>query len=186
MKAEYVDIENYPNEMELTAVASKVFQKRIESKFNTKFKEVNVDPGAELPAFVTALTSSNIPLITGLLVVFFSGKPILVNLDAWSNIFEKIRPYFNRKTMLNRNGATTLAVKTVIEDMGGILKKIVLWVYRPLYRSEEVGDISPPQSIEDTPPTLDLSMVNHVFQIEVDGILFLVTVNGAKVVANRL
>ena len=182
---EYVDMDKYTEEVDWTEAASRIFLKQIEGEFQSDFEEVNVGPGADLPAFVTAITSNIIPLIPWLMAVFFSGKPIVDNMAAWRTIYEKIRPYFSRITLLNRNGAAVLVMEAVFEDMDGLPKSVVLRGYKSEFRNGENDEISPPQAIEGAPPTLNLSMDKHVFDIKADGVEFIVIVDGTKVEIRR-
>lgn len=183
---EYVNWDDYPDECAATEAASKLFLRKIEAEFGAEFEEANVGPGADLPAFVTAITSNIIPLIPWLMAIFFSGKPIVDNLDAWRTIYEKIRPYFARTTLLNRNGAAVLAVEAVFEEMGGTPKIVILRGYRAEYRHVDDDVIEPPDGIDDPSSTLNLSMVLHVFQIEADGVSFVVVVDGTNTTAKRV
>lgn len=182
---EYVNWDEHADECAATEAASRIFLNRIKSEFDTDFEEVNIGPGADLPAFVTVITSNVVPLIPWLMAVFFSGKPIIDNIDAWRTIFRKIRPFFRRTVVLNRNGAAVLAMEAVFEDMGGIPKKVILHGYRPDYRHDD-AELVAPCVIEDPMPTLNLSVVKHVFHIEADGISFVVAVDGTKVTARRV
>jgi hypothetical protein len=119
------------------------------------------------------------------MAVFFSGKPILDNTEAWRTIHRKIKPFFRRTVVLNRNGAAVLAMEAVFKDMGGIPKKVMLHGYKPDYRHDD-ADLVVPTEIEDTMPTLNLSMVKHVFHIEADGTSFVVAVDGTKVTPRRV
>lgn len=183
---EYVDWHDYPDEAAATDAASRAFLGRIEAEFGSEFEEVNVGSGADLPAFVTVITENIVPLLPWLMAVFFSGKPIVENLGAWRTIYEKIRPYFTRITLLNRNGAAVLAVEAVFEDMGGTPKTVVLRGYKPEYPHGDDEGVEPPEGIENPSPTLNLSMIKHVFQIEADGVAFVVTVDGTNVALKRL
>ena len=182
---EFVDLDDYLDELSATDAASAVFRTRIEAEFGSSFEQVNVGPGADMPAFVTAITSNIVPLLPWLLAVFFSGKPIIDNLGAWQTIYGRMRPYFSRTTITNRNGAAVLAMAAVFEDMGGIPKSVTLRGYTSGYRHDEDCVAAPP-AIEEPPPTLGLSLVNHVFHIEADGVAFLVTVDGEKASAKRI
>ena len=53
------------------------------------------------------------------------------------------------------------------------------------YRHDD-AELVAPTEIEDPMPTLNLSMVKHVFHIEADGISFVVAVDGTKVTARRV
>lgn len=176
---EYVDWNDYPDERSATEAASKLFHDRIRDEFNADFEQANIGPGADLPAFVTTIASNIVPLIPWLMAVFFSGKPIVENIEAWRTILSRIRPFFSRPVILNRNGAAALAMGAIFEDMGGIPKQIVLRGYKPEYSYPDADSLVPLE-IEEAVPTLNLSMVKHVFNIEADGISFIVTVDGKK------
>lgn len=182
---EYVNWDDYADEWGATDAASKIFLSRIKSEFDAEFDEANIGPGADLPAFVTVIASNVVPLIPWLMAVFFSGKPILDNIEAWRTTLSKIRPFFRRTVVLNRNGAAVLAMDAVFEDMGGIPKRVVLRGYKPDYRLDD-NELFVPTEIEDPMPTLNLSMVKHVFHIEADRIMFVVVVDGTKVTAKRV
>jgi len=182
---EYVDWSDYADEWEATEAASKIFFNRIKSEFDVDFEEANIGPGADLPAFVTVIASNVVPLIPWLMAVFFSGKPIVDNIEAWRTILSKIKPFFRRTVVLNRNGAAVLAMDAVFQDMGGIPKKVALHGYKPSYGYND-AELVVPKEIDDPMPTLNLSMVKHVFHIDADGVSFVVTVDGTKVTAQRV
>lgn len=181
---EHVNLGEYADEGAATDAASRVFLSRIKSEFDIDFDEVNIGPGADLPAFVTVISENVVPLIPWLMAVFFSGKPIVDNVDAWRAILSKIKPFFHRTVVLNRNGAAVLAMNAVFEDMGGIPKKVVLHGYKPDYKFDE-AQLVVPTDIKDPIPTINLGTVKHVFHIEADGVLFVVAVDGSKVIAKR-
>ncbi|WP_227287905.1 hypothetical protein [Boseongicola sp. H5] len=181
---EYVNWDDYADEWAATEAASEIFLERIRAEFDAEFDEANIGPGADLPAFVTVIASSIVPLIPWLMAIFFSGKPIVDNIDAWRTLLGKIRPFVSRTVVLNRNGAAVLAMDAVFEDIGGIPKQVILHGYKPGYRYDD--DLIAPQEIEDPMPTLNLSMVKHVFHIEADGISYVVAVDGTKVTAKRI
>ena len=182
---EYVNWDDYADEGAATDAASQIFLSRIKSEFDADFDEANIGPGADLPAFVTVIASNLVPLIPWLMAVFFSGKPIVDNIEAWRALLSKIKPFFRRTVVLNRNGAAVLAMDAVFEEMGGIPKKVVLHGYKPDYRYDDTQLIAPAE-IEDPMPTLNLSMVKHVFHIEADGVSFIVAVDGFKATAKRI
>jgi hypothetical protein len=183
---EYVNWDDFPDEAAATNAASQKFLERIKAEFGSEFEDVNVGPGADVPAFVTAITENIIPLLPWLMAIFFSGKPIVDNLGAWRTIYEKIRPFFTRDTLLNRNGAAVLAVEAVFEEMGGTPKTVVLRGYKAEYRHDDDQSTELPEHIEEPSPTLNINMIKHVFQIEADGVTFVVKVDGTRVILKRL
>jgi hypothetical protein len=161
---------------------SKEYRRSLESKFEVEFQETNVGAGADIPAFLTiiATTSIPIPLWVGLLSAFFLGKPISENLDGWSDIGRRIHKFFQKPVLLSRHGAAILAVEAVFNEMGGLPKKIQL----KNYRSGHIGDdpdsyeFSEGQEIAESGPIINLGHTRHVFEITADGRLFLVSVEG--------
>ncbi|EAQ26595.1 hypothetical protein [Roseovarius sp. 217] len=129
--SEYVDWSDYADEWGATEAASEIFLERISAEFDAEFEEANIGPGADLPAFVTFISSNIFPLIPWMMAIFFTGKPIIDNIEAWRTLFGKIRPFFSRTVVLNRNGAAVLAMDAIFEDMGGIPKQVRLHGYTP-------------------------------------------------------
>jgi hypothetical protein len=182
---EYVNWDDYADEWAATEAAREIFLEHIRAEFDAEFEEANIGSGADLPAFVTFIGSNIVPLTPWLMAIFFSGKPIIDNIEAWRTLLGKIRPFFSRTVVLNRNGAAVLAMNAVFEDMGGIPKQVVLHGYTPGFQYED-ADLLVPQEIEDPMPTLNLSMVKHFYHIEADGISYVVAVEGTKVTAKRV
>lgn len=183
---EYVNCEDYADEAAATDAASRAFLLGLKAEFGSEFQEVNVGPGADVPAFFTVISDNVLPLLPWLMAMFFSGKPIVDNLGAWRTIYEKIRPYLRRNTLLNRNGAAVLAVEAVFADLGGTPKTLVLRVYKSEDRHADDESFDLPEGIEEPCSTLNLSSIKHVFQIDADGVSFVVTVDGTKVFLARL
>lgn len=90
---EYVNWDDYADEWAATEAASKIFLERIRAEFDAEFEEANIGPGADLPAFVTVIASNIVPLIPWLMAIFFSGKPIVDNIEAWRTLLGRIRPF---------------------------------------------------------------------------------------------
>ncbi len=156
-------------------------------EFAHDFEDSNVGPGADIPAFVTVVRENVLPLLPWLMAVFFSGKPILDNLGAWQQIFFSVRRFFSRPLVLNRNGAAVIAVEAVFKEMGGTPRSLLLKSYRPV-GIWEVGDFNKLSGlglIENGPPILNLGRVFHLFEIEADGIGFLVGINGKEALVRR-
>jgi hypothetical protein len=185
--SEFVESSQFADEIAITFAASRKYREELEEEFGEKFEEyVNVGPGADLPAFVTAISENMVPLLPWLMAVFFTGKPIVDNIEAWRKIFVYIRRYFSRPLLFNRQGAAVIAVESVLEEMNGIPKSIKLINYRGEYRYDEQEPTALSNTvISDAPPTLNLSMLRHVFEIEADGVHFIVTVDGKNARARK-
>lgn len=160
----------------------------LEREFDCEFAEANIGPGADIPAFLTIIATTTVPLWAVLLSAFFLGKPINENLTAWSEIGRKVRSFFGRQVVLARNGAAAIAVEAVFEEMGGLPKTVRLLSYRAghIGDDESIGDISRSDRIHENVPTLNLGYVRHIFEIEADGVLHRVTVDGKHTEVLRL
>ena len=161
---------------------SEKYRKALEQEFGVGFSEANVGPGADIPAFLTMIATTSVPLWSVLLGAFFLGKPISENLEGWADIGRRLRRFFAKPVILARHGASVLAVEAVFEEMGGTPKSIILKSYR-------VGHIGDQQDIEgmersneivENVPTLYLGYSRHIFEIEADGQTFRVIVDGKK------
>lgn len=185
-ESEYIDVSLYEDELGFTSAASEKYRQGLVAEFNADFEVVNVGPGFDVPAFVTAVSDNALPLIPWLMAIFFSGKPMVENVEAWRTVYARMKCFFGRSVVLNRQGAAVIAVEAVLDELGGLPKRITLKSYRRGLLDDEadfyVGDA---EQIQDAPPTLDLALVMHVFEIEADSVTFVVEIDGAAAVVRR-
>lgn len=155
----------------------------LEEEFGLRFEDGNIGPGADLPAFLT-LFSTNVEVPAWMLIasIFFAGKPVSENLEVWSNLARKIRTFFKRPVYLNRQGAAVIAIEALLETLGYTPAKLRLLSYRPLQSGDGLGLSSVGRSEEISEPvaTLHLGFVHHVFDVEADGELFRIGVDGRQ------
>lgn len=180
--------ETYGRNEKTYETESQLYLKSLRHEFKADFEESNVGPGADIPAFVTVLTENLLPLLPWLVAVFFSGKPLIDNIDAWRNIATRIRKFFSRPVVLNRNGAAAIAIEAVMEDLGGTPRFIRLKSYRPagIWEVEDFHKLSEVAEISNSPEVIQLGMVFHVFQIEADYVDFFVGIDGKRVLIRRV
>lgn len=180
--------ETYGGDEDTYEEDSERYRVALEEEFKCDFKEANIGPGADIPAFLTILATSQVPLWTVLLGAFFLGKPINENLDGWLEIGRKIRSFFRRPVVLARNGAAAIAVEAVCDEMGGMPKTIRLLSYRAghIGDGEKIEEIPRSDEIRDNVPTLNLGYVHHIFEIEADGVLHRVVVDGKDTAVIRI
>jgi hypothetical protein len=184
-----VDDETYPpQDEEHWEKESEAFRVALEKRFGARFQEVNIGPGADIPAFLTVVATTEVPLWSTLIAAFFFGKSINENLEAWRDIASKIRSLFTTRTTLNRNGAGVLAVEAVFEEMQGIPRTLKQLSYRTglVLDSDDFEEMPEAREIEQSPPTINLGLVRHIFEIEADGQKFRVSVDRAKTRILRL
>lgn len=175
--------ETYGGDEETYFKESENYRKQLERDFQAPFVPANIGAGADIPSFLTIIATVPVPVWALVLSVFFLGKPINENLSAWGEIAAKLRYFFSRPVILSRNGAATLAVETVLEEIGGLPKSIRLISYRAHYADfdQKLASLPNSQEIEAAPPVLNLGHTQHVFEIEVDGSSFRVGVSGKNV-----
>lgn len=167
---------------------SEKYRNSIEQEFGVAFSEANVGPGADIPAFLTIIATSSVPLWSVLLGAFFLGKPISENLEGWADIGRKLRSFFAKPIILARHGASVLAVEAVFGEMGGMPRTIQMKSYRVgfIEDTDNLEAIERSGDIVENIPMLNLGYARHIFEIEADGQLFRVGIVGTKAKVVRL
>jgi hypothetical protein len=180
--------ETYDVDEETWEAESANYRSGLEEEFAVPFSEANVGPGADIPAFLTVIATASVPIWSLLVATFFLGKPINDNLAAWTDIGRKISSFFGRPVVLARHGAAVVAVETVFSELGGLPKSVRLLSYRPAHIGdpEDLEKYDRSSEIFDNVPTLNLGYVRHIFEIEADGQLFRVSVDGTVAKAIRI
>jgi hypothetical protein len=172
----HTDDEYYPSE-------SEKFRQAVEDEFECKFLESNIGAGADVPAYVTFIGVAGVAL-----ALFFSGKRIEENFDAWIRLASRLARFFHRSPVFDRQGSAVLAVDEIIKQLGHTPKTMSLIGYQLHHfaSEEEINSIVSIESIEEDPAAIYLGMAVQVFEIEVDGRLFLAAVKGAEVSVREL
>jgi hypothetical protein len=170
--------ETYGHNEDTWEVESEQYRINLCAEFKADFEESNVGPGADIPAFLTDIATTAIPLWTVLVGAFFLGKPINENLDGWSAIGQKIRTFFKRPVILARHGASVLAVEAVFDHIGGLPKVIKLISYRPMHIGdpEDLMVIEASDELMENTDTINLGYVRHIFEVEADSKMYRVSV----------
>jgi hypothetical protein len=172
------DEESYPQR-------SEAFRAALEAEFGLPTLEANIGPGADVPAFIVDLLNGTSPNWLLLLGLFFAGKPIKENVSAWIDGVKAIRSFFGRRVVLGRHGASVLAIEAVFNEVGGIPKTVRMLSYRT-WHDPDPTKYNLSNTIEKNAPILNMSQVVHVFEIEADGQLLRVTVDGMLTRLTRL
>lgn len=101
----------------LESIKSKL-SKRFEEEFNLPLPNLqvgNIGAGSDWPTWVLFLAQN--PIVAVPFILFFQGKKINENLDAWKEIGQKIRNLFEGlKFRLNRNAAGVLVVSEILSQ----------------------------------------------------------------------
>lgn len=164
---------------------SEAFREILETEFGLPVRKVNIGPGADVPAFIIDLLNGTSPNWVFMLGLFFAGKSIQENLGAWVDAVKVVRSFFGKRVVLARKAASLLAVEAVFNDLDGIPKSIKMLSYRTWY-DEDPTSYDRTSIIEPNAPTLNMSQIVHVFEIEADGLLFRITVEGVQTRLIRL
>jgi len=157
------------------------FINSISFEFKSEFIEVDIGPGASLPAFLTIISEHYILSILGATFgLFLSGKPILENLDAWSKLAKRVKKYFTREVYLNRNGASVIAIDALLNHLDILPEKVTLIGYSsaPMGESSFLIDLTILDEIKTSVDTQFIGAVTHIFDIEVNDNTFRVAVDG--------
>lgn len=162
--------------------ASERFRISLEAEYNLKFKEANIGPSADVPAFLTTLLNSSfqVPIWTVILGLFFSGKLIRDNFDAWHDMAKRIAKFFNHQVVFSRNGASIIAMKAVLDELGTVPKTIQLISYRfdMIFSVEELASLEVSSEINESLNPIFLGQGWHIFEIRLDEVLLRVGING--------
>lgn len=161
--------------------ASEAFRRGLEAEFGVGFKEGNIGPGADLPAFITLLQTPTVPLWQLMAAAFFLGKPIKDNWETWRDMAQAVRAFFSRPAFLNRQSAAPIAVDAVAESVDGSPKSIRLLGYQIRTPLDATSAEDRVEGIANGPETLFLGFTRHVFEVEADGERFRVEIEGTSV-----
>ncbi|AZL59954.1 hypothetical protein EI545_14605 [Tabrizicola piscis] len=180
--------ETYDGDEDTWEEHSARYREGLENEFGVPFVAENVGPGADIPAFLTTIATVSVPLWSVVIATFFLGKPLNENLAAWIEIGKRIKSFFGRPVLLARHGASVVAVEVVFSEMGGLPKSIRLLSYRPVHIGDpdDLTKYERSSKILDSAPTVNLGYVRHIFEIEADGQLFRVSVDGKVAKAIRI
>ena len=165
------------------------FRIDLENEYGLPFEDGNVGPGADLPAFLALLqTEAHVPVWALVSSIFFAGKPLLDNIEAWPRLAKKLRPFLKRPLFLNRQGAAVLAAEAVFAALGRKPERLQLLSYRVVHVSEpdDLAAMERDTVVAEPPTTLYLGFIRHIFEIDADGVLFRVGVDGRELKILRL
>lgn len=113
--------------------------------------------------------------------MFFSGKPLTDNVEAWRDIYRHLSRYFARLLFLNRNGAAVIAIEALLQKLGETPDEIRLLEYTNGWLASKEEDEEQNLEVADPPaPEISLSNVEHFFRIEADGRMYVIRVVGIK------
>lgn len=172
-------------------IASSRFRDTLVTEFQLPFEETDIGTGAGELAFWTTLTETW-PVVAAI-ALFFGGKKIEENLDAWQKLFKRLRPFIDRGAIFDRDGAAVLAIEGLRLALGKLPESIRLLGYQTDSLLNRIND--PPEewqadvsrlSVIDPPLDQVQRATIHVFQIEADGRMFKIVVQGSSAFATEL
>lgn len=157
-------------------------------EYGLEFEPADIGTGAGEPAFFTTIT--DLLPFGAIAALFFSGKRIEENLDAWGKIYKRLERFFPKDSMFDRDGVAVLAVEAVSLAMGRRPNSIRLVGYQTdsLFNSPSLkieADPSPVLGVASAPDFVERATI-HILQIDADGQIFKVFVQGSKTVVLSL
>lgn len=168
-------------------VAREGFRRTLEADFGLSFADADIGPGASFPAFAALLEPLVLPA-SAAIGVLIAGKPIREGLDNWLVLAGRLRKLFQRRVYLNRNGAAALAIEAVAKQYGSLPRSIQLVGYQVQHvlAPDDLAALDPLTEIADAPGTIYLGALRHIFEFDVEGATFRVSVEGRDVKTLRL
>ncbi|NVD45110.1 hypothetical protein [Qipengyuania atrilutea] len=165
------------------------FRLDLENEFGFQFEDADVGPSASLPAFVTFIAENWEWIGPSALAIFFGGKRVEDSWNWWVTKAKMLRRLGKKKQIkLNRNGAAIIAVEAVMHELSATPSGLKLLRYGIAHMSEadDLKSFDVENEKEGPTDTLYLGFINHVFEIEADGNVFRVRVDGAEVEVSRV
>jgi hypothetical protein len=164
------------------------FRDALVKLFDQSFEEIDLGTGASELAFWTTLVVS--PPIVAALAIFFNGKRIEENLDAWQKLYKRLTGYLEHRAVFDRDGAAILAIEGIRSALGKLPSSVRLVGYHTdslFNRSlEEAQSDNAVVHVIGEPLSWVRAATMHIFQIEADGEMFKVIVQGPRVVTAKI
>jgi hypothetical protein len=166
------------------AVLSNQLKAELEIELGVELEEVDIGPGAALPAWLFTLDLGAVAVSGAIIALFFQGRRIEENIEAWSNLACRIRGLLNREVALNRSAAAILAVDEVVQVSGANKPSVRLIDYRWLDSrferfEDDTGSIDPARMEYH-------GYIVHVFELDIDGERYLAVVEGKDVAVKKV
>src|SRR5215470_1906830 len=95
--------------------ASAKFRYGLEREYGLPFEYIDIGTGASQPAFVTTVIEYA-PIAA--IALFFAGKKIEENYEAWARIFAKIQRFLKPGTRFDRDGSAAIAIAALEQKIG--------------------------------------------------------------------
>lgn len=159
--------------------ASKELQRELEDEYNLPVGHTSVGTGAAEPGFLVALPSA---IIGGAIWLFFQGKKLQPNIDAWKHFYNRyFVKFFKRNPSFDRSGALILAILALNERLGKAPTSIHIVSYNRRSNRMDLDDIVPGNLGEiDKRSRIEAATI-HVFKIIADGSPYTIHVHGRDV-----
>lgn len=148
---------------------------------NLPVGHTSVGTGAAEPGFLVVIPSAGV-LVSGVIWLFFKGKEIQPNIDAWRALYDKyLVRFFKRRPSFDRGGALILAILALTERLGKDPKAIQIISYNRRSNRMDPHEIVPGQPGEiDQRSRIERATI-HVYKIIADGHVYTIHVHGRDV-----
>jgi hypothetical protein len=157
---------------------SAALKREIEREHGIELRDQAIAPGFAFPAFETILAIAAVPV-----ALFLAGDKIEKNIDAWVRLYKRLNQFLNRPAYLDQNGASVLAMNSVIAECRSGARSVTLEGYATWFLLEDRVEYNtqPIVGFADSPETKYLGVIVHIFQIVADDRRFKVYVEGTMV-----
>jgi len=159
-------------------IESAANKQALQKEFSKTFRRVNIGPGADFLSFETLISVSSWWYL-GPLALFFFGKRIRDNFEAWSDMLSKFLPFVEYRPYLDRNGSGILAVVELLKSVREIPTSLQLVGYdtTTLFADDldedlKAYDFLKLTKIRKTPDPLYLTQTVHAFRVKCNDIEF--------------
>lgn len=186
-KIYFID-QSYDRPCDLGEIEASEYEKnQIEAEFNLRLQHANIGVGADLPAFLAVL-GGYAPLAAAM-YIFFHGKEIKENLDAWIEIGSSIAKFLSRQLHMNREASVLIALHTYTETTNETPKSIRLIAYKVFNQRFDDNGLLLDKNIvgyDENPNEEDLSDVTHILRMTIDESSYRFIIRGRSIEMNLL
>jgi|SRR5690349_12483929 len=170
-----------PDDVEWETASAK-FKEDLQREYRLPFDYIDIGTGASQPAFVTVIFEYA-PIAA--IALFFAGKKIEENYEAWARIFAKMQRFLKPGTRFDRDGSAVIAVAALQQKAGVDLKSLRLVGYTTksllVDPFETIAANDDPLELIEPPLDRMRSDTVHVFEFDVGGKRMKVFVHGLEV-----
>lgn len=161
---------------------SSAFRRGLEAEYGLTFNQANIGPGFDIPAFV-----AQIPFAAWIGAALVGGKLLEESLDAYLRMYRRLRAFFPRNAVFDRAGSILVGLGRVVAQHEVEIQTLRVLGYKSIqsYIENDRKELGTELGFEADPPSLNLGVITHVIDVEVDGRVYRVFVTGSDAVVEQ-